>query len=258
MIDLHAHILPGLDDGPSREDESLEMCRQAVQDGIQQIVATPHMLDGSYNITKSDVLSKLDSFTPQLHAAGIPLTLLPGGDVHASPEIAANVEQDEVLTVADGKRYILLELPSQTVPTGIQEVVFQLRIAGIVPILSHPERNLAVQRDPNQLIDLAQSGVLFQITAGSLRGRFGRRARKCAARLLEQNLAHVIASDAHSATSRPPRLAAAREIATRIVGPDRATEMVLTNPQKVVAGEVIVPREPMPRRSLFAFRSRTS
>ena len=169
-----------------------------------------------------------------------------------TPDIVHCVERDEVLTVNDGKRYILLELPSQTVPIGIRETLFQLRVASITPILSHPERNLAVQRDTNLLVDLAEAGALFQITAHSLTGRFGRRAERCAASLLDQNLVHFIASDAHSSEGRVPRLSAACERAARSVGADAAGKLVRDNPQKIVAGEPFLAGEPRRRRSRFA------
>ena len=199
MIDLHCHILPGLDDGSRSAEESLAMVRLALQDGIRTIVATPHALDGVYNVLPAEITEGVAVFQKLLGARGLDLRVCVGADVHLSPGMAEKIKTGAVGTINDTGRYFLLELPPQTIPSGIKEEIFALKMQGITPIITHPERHPAILRDMNLLHDFISMGALSQITAMSLTGEFGEGVQRCSQELLKHRFVHIIASDAHSA-----------------------------------------------------------
>ncbi len=244
MIDLHCHILPHIDDGAQSLEESLEMCRLAANDGIKTIVATPHQQDGVFNNNAASILQQIETLQKALKDTDISLEILPGADVHIDVSTTENILNKKVMTINDNGRYFLLEFPAHSIPPNIDRIIFDLLLKNIVPILTHPERIGEVQENPNRIYDLLSSGVLSQITAMSLTGGFGRRAQKCAKLLLKHHLAHIIASDAHSATSRPPILSEGIRVASRIVGKEQAINMVTTIPQQIIRGETIFHIEP--------------
>jgi len=249
MIDIHCHILPGVDDGAKTLEESLEMCRMAAADGVTTIVGTPHQHDGVYNTPSATILAKVELLNAALKQAQIPLTILPGADVYIDVNTQEKIANGEIMTINRTKRYFLLEFPSHTLPANIENMVFNLMLKNIVPVLTHPERIGEVQQHPNRIYDLVSLGVLSQITAMSLTGGFGRHAQKCAKLLVEHNLAHIIASDAHSIDSRPPILSKGVKEAAKIVGNDAAQAMVTTIPQRVISGQPVEDLEaPVPIR----------
>lgn len=246
MIDLHCHILPGVDDGPSSLDESLAMARLAVEDGIHTIVATPHTLNGVYMNPIKEVTARVAAFQDALSENQIDLKLYPGADVHLCPDLLTRIESGDAGTINHAKKHILVELPSQTIPDGIKNEIFVLKLTGITPIISHPERNAIIQHDPVILYELLAMGALSQVTAMSLTGDFGTFVRGTAERLLRQRLVHVIASDAHSSDGRPPILSQAVNCAAEILGSDdEAKHMVTTVPAAILSGEPIDIPEPM-------------
>lgn len=245
MIDLHCHILPGLDDGPEDLETALEMARLAFADGIRAIVASPHALNGVYHNSRETILQKVLEFRGALKAAGIPMILLPGSDIHFDFELEERLNRQEVLAVND-RTYLLLELPRQFVPPDLKRTLFNLKVRGYFPILTHPERNLMMQEDPRVLGEFVSLGITAQITALSLTGGFGERARNCARQWLKQGWVHFLASDAHSPEIRPPLLSAALKAAVEIVGRERAVKMVTTWPEIVVLGR------PLPEEDLLS------
>ena len=244
MIDIHCHILPGVDDGAKTLEESLEMCRMAAADGVTTIVGTPHQHDGVYNTPSATILAKVQLLNAALKQAQIPLTILPGADVYIDVNTVDKITNGEIMTINQTKRYFLLEFPAHTLPTNIENIVFNLMLKNVVPILTHPERIGEVQQHPNRVYDLVSLGVLSQITAMSLTGGFGRHAQKCAKTLVEHNLAHIIASDAHSIESRPPILTKGVKEAAKIIGKEQALAMVTTIPQQVISGKPVEDLEP--------------
>jgi len=248
VVDLHAHILPELDDGPASVSEAIEMCRRAAEDGTTVIVATPHMLNGVHEVRREDVLKGVEQLQKHLDEAQIRLRILPGADVHAEPDICQRVRSGQVMTMADGGKYLMLDLGEEIVPPRIEEALFALHLEGITPILSHPERNLAVQEDPEALVRLVGAGNLAQVTAGSLTGEFGPRAARSARTLLERGLVHLVASDTHSPSRRPPGLSRAREAVARMVGEAQAAEIFDHRPSQIIAGRAVSVPEPVPTR----------
>lgn len=246
MIDLHCHILPGVDDGPRSVEESLIMAESALRDGVRTVVATPHMLNGLYENDLASVHAGLAALEQELAKRRLRLRLHVGGDVHAVPGMVEAVRNGSAVTVGDRRKYLLLELPSQSVPPGVKEEIFQLRIHGITPIITHPERNPVVSRDKDLLRELVEMGALAQVTAMSLTGDFGEAVRDTAEILLKRRLVHVMASDAHSPHDRPPVLSRGVEAAAGVLGrPDEAERMVTTIPEAILAGEPVEVPEPV-------------
>lgn len=236
MIDLHCHILPGLDDGPATMDESVAMCRVAAADGITTIVATPHYQPGKYVYTEEQFNGKLDALRRRLRSEELGVRVLPGAEVGISPELLQNLSKHRFLTVNANARYFMAEFLHDMVPPRWLEFLSPLNLSGKVPILAHPERSRWFASHGDDLARFVDYGGLVQITSGSLLGDAGSDVRDFTVTLLKRNLVHIIASDAHSADHRPPRLATAIRRASEIVGERRAMAMVTDGPAAILEG----------------------
>lgn len=198
MLDMHCHILPGIDDGARTWEDSLAMARAAAAAGVTHLVATPHYMEGTYENFRAQVLERVDQLRERLAGADIPLEVFPGTEAYLSPDLPARVRAGEVMTVNDGGRHLLVELPYVEVPSWAEDVLFQLQVQGVTPVIAHPERNRDLQRNPALLARWVERGVLAQLDAGSPAGRYGRAAREAAARFLARRLIHMAGSDAHA------------------------------------------------------------
>lgn len=236
MIDLHCHILPTIDDGAESLEISIEMARMAVADGISVIACTPHILPSVYDNNGPAIKSAVTALQKALDQAGIPLTLVSGADVHVATDLGAGLRDGRVLTL-NGSRYLLLEPPHHVLPPNLEDHIFKLHAAGYVTIVTHPERMSWIEASYPLIQRLVRSGVWMQLTAGSVMGRFGRRPRYWAERMLDEGLCHLLATDAHNTTSRPPFLAEAREVAAKRLGEQEATRLVIIRPQGVLNDE---------------------
>lgn len=245
MIDIHCHILPGLDDGAADLETSLEMCRLAADDGIEAIVCAMHA-DDHYAFDPELVERAIDEV--QQKTGGRP-RLYPGCDLHLSYEnVQSALNEPRRHTVNHGS-YLLAEFASLSIPPNIAQVFFQFRSRGMIPVITHPERNTWLQNSGAQIIDWVQAGSLVQITAGSLLGDFGRRAARFCRWLLERQLVHFVATDAHNATTRPPLLKKAYELVAREYGPLLADRIFREYPTYAVEnrlfdGEPQIAQEP--------------
>jgi protein-tyrosine phosphatase len=264
MIDLHNHILPGLDDGARTSEESMQMCRISYRDGVRTIVATPHTL-GSYENDRSAIVSKVRELNEAIAECGLQnaecgvekdsnsairipnseFRILPGADVHLCERTLLHFDQGRLTTINDGGRFLLIEFPSQGIPHRAEEVLFQLMARGIIPVITHPERNLGIGQNPKRYYEMIRAGCLGQVTAMSVTGEFGPKVRKVAEQLLTNRLVHFIASDAHSANGRPPVLSSAVRVVERLLGEEEARRMVTEYPQAVLEG--IRPQVPEPK-----------
>ncbi len=257
MIDIHTHILPGLDDGAADIQESLDMARIALADGIHTMIASPHTLNGVYPNTRARILASLGELRAALSKEGVEIKLAPGSEAHLNPDMVEKVAAGETITLNDNQRYLLLEFPFHSIPPGAKQEIFQLQLKGFTPILAHAERNVAFQQQFERLYEFVGMGCLVQITAMSITGELGRDTRLCAQKMLECRLAHIIASDAHSAAHRPPVLSAGLKKAAKILGdPDEAEEMVAQRPASILTGEKIIipePQQPPKKRWFFQF-----
>ena len=238
MIDIHTHILPTIDDGPTTMTESLEMCRIAVNDGIKKMIATPHVQNGMYDLDANKVLEKIHLLNQLVKQEGLDLVIFPGAEVHLSDRLldAEILKESSILTLNGGRKYILLEFPFQWVPSGTEHVIFKLRSMGFTPILPHLERNFKIQRDPSMIRHFAEMGAILQVTAQSITGDFDAAPMKCALWMLKNNLVHVIASDAHSPAGRPPILTKALKVVSDKLGEEAAKKMVLEHPRMILEG----------------------
>ncbi len=242
MIDLHSHILPDLDDGAATWEDSLEMARMAVADGIRTMVASPHLFrHRAINLAevnpKGEILDKIREFKQKLAAAGLDLEILPGCDFPLCFEGLQLLENNEILTINEGGHFLLLEFPDSSLPPATEDICFRLTSKGITPIITHPERHFIFQEMPQKLSRLIDLGCLVQLTAASLTGGFGRQVARAARDMLRKGYCHILASDAHSPSFRPPLLSQALEAASSLVGQTRALAMVTTTPEKIIKGE---------------------
>ncbi len=207
MIDLHSHILRGIDDGARTLEDSLDIARSAVADGITVISGTPHVRDDWP--TDAGVMEyRVAELRAELQSAGIALDIRTGGEIAVEWLTKLPVEELRRFGLG-GSRYLLVEMPYYGWPLGLPDVLFSMRAQGFAPVLAHPERNAEVQAHPERLVQLVESGVLVQITAASVDGRIGKRAQECGLRLIQGGLAHLLASDAHHASVRAVGMAAA-------------------------------------------------
>lgn len=237
MIDIHAHILPGLDDGPDSWEETLEMCRIARRDGITGIVASPHIREGIWDNTREGIEEKVSELNDRLDGR-LDIEVLCGAEVHAAPNLAKKVKSGVIPTINDNG-YMSLELPVELVPPHIEDLIFELRLAKIRPVIAHVERCGWIKREFERIGRFVEMGALIQITAMSMTGEFGRTARAMCVKLLKRGLVHVIASDCHDSGLRAPVLSKAVREAAGVVGEVEALKMVDETPWKIVRGEEI-------------------
>jgi len=264
MIDLHTHILPGLDDGVKTLEESIKMCWMSFRDGVRTIVATPHTLNGLYLNDRDIILKKVDELNEALIHCGMRISdcgiknskseidfssinsefripnsefrILPGSDVRLCENTLSHLDQGKVMTISDSKKYLFLEFPFQGIPHQAEEIIFQVMQRGMIPIITHPERNIELGQRPRRYYEMIRKGCLGQVTAMSLTGELGPRIKQVAERLLTNRLIHFIASDAHSLDGRPPILSEAVRVAGKIVGKEEAQKMVTEYPQAILDG----------------------
>lgn len=233
MIDLHCHILPGIDDGAPDLELSFAMARCAVEDGITVTACTPHQMPGYYENLGPDIRTHVGVLQAALDEAEIPLRLIPGADVHLVPDLVSGLKSGRLLTLADS-RYFLFEPPHNVAPPRMDMAVFDAMAVGYHPIITHPERLRWIEDNYALMRRLVEGGAWMQITAGSVTGRFGKRALYWAERMLDEGLVHILATDAHNMRSRNPVLSEAVEAVSRRLGEEAARDMVLTRPQAVL------------------------
>ncbi len=230
MIDIHCHILPGIDDGADRLQTSLDMATMAARDGITTIIATPHT-DG-VTVNRTVVQQAVDRLNIELANHGIDL------EVVAGYEIPAHLVCDLQSHTIAGSCYILVEFPHQYLPEDAAETLYALVQAGRKPIIAHPERNGSVLHNPDLLRELVAVGSMIQLTAASVTGDFGPDILHCANYLLRNQLVHFLATDSHSPTFRKPVLSPARKAAARLIGREEADRLVIDNPKAILAETV--------------------
>jgi protein-tyrosine phosphatase len=249
MIDLHSHILPGVDDGPATIEESLEIARRAAADGVRVIAATPHVRD-DYPTSAETMERLVGEVRAAIHEADIPIDVRPGGEI--AIDWLDRLSDDDVgrFGLGGSPRYLLVEFPYSGWPLSLHEWVFRLVTREITPVIAHPERNADVQRNPEELRPLVDAGALVQITAASVDGRIGRSSRAAAAELLDRGLAHLLASDAHTADVREAGLAGAVDA---LEDPDLARWLTLEVPMAIVT-DAPVPHRPEAKKRRFLRR----
>ncbi len=259
LIDLHAHIVPAVDDGAKSFEESLQMLQMAAADGIETIVATPHVFSAHNTIKDIEaIFNQAQAFVEQLNRRPDPLNLqvLQGAEVFFTSNVMEYLKEFGEPLALNGSCYFLLEFPFEFVFPGTRDFIFNVLAEGWIPIIVHPERNKVIQRNPVILYDLVKTGALIQVNAGSLKGLFGEDAMVTSFQLLHHNLVHVIASDAHSPKRRPPGLSFVHSTLEN-EGIEIADLLVYDNPRAILANEAITdigePIDPRKKSKFFDF-----
>ncbi|OIM25241.1 tyrosine protein kinase [Oenococcus oeni] len=239
LVDIHAHLLPRADDGSDSMTTSLQLAKEAVKEGIHTIIASPNQMDGRYINDADKVLSDVDNLNNTLKRVGIDLKILPGQEIRLSDQFLPAFDQGRLLTLANSKKYMLIELPNNNVPQVIDQVINKLREHNITIIIAHPERNLALLNDPKELNILAKKGVLFQVTSSSINGFFGKQVADFSLAMLRRGFVTTIASETHGITSdQHYHLADAYSIADKLIGEGK-TNIIKKNAVRVVEGEPV-------------------
>ncbi|MFB6466847.1 tyrosine-protein phosphatase [Cytobacillus sp. Hz8] len=248
MIDIHCHILPSIDDGPRDFASVIEMANQAVAIGVTDLFATPHHLNGRYENTKQEILEGVRVLNQILQNESIPLNVHGGQELRLHREIFQSLNENEILTLDNQGKYLLLELPTQEVPSYTLDIVYELLLKGIIPIIAHPERNAMFQEDPELLFELVQEGALTQLTSSSILGHFGKKAKSFSFKIIEHHLVHFVATDAHNLDSRNFNLHKAYEIIKTKFG-IKTNFYFIENAKQLMNGKKILIEEPARIRS---------
>ncbi|GEN36012.1 MULTISPECIES: tyrosine-protein phosphatase [Aneurinibacillus] len=246
-VDIHNHILWGLDDGAQTPEDTLALAKDAVQNGITHVIATPHHRDGKYDNPASVILQRVDEANRLLEDNKIPLTILPGMELHLYGEIVQDFQaaHQTLITLNQTQLYVLIELPYDHVPAYTQRLLFDLQVEGYVPIIAHPERNHDIRERPSILHRMVEKGALAQLTAASVAGEFSSKYQGISRKLIEHNLIHFIASDAHNIARRGFALKAAYEWIDRKLG-GQYTDFFKENARLLVSGQDIAVPAPRP------------
>ena len=253
MIDIHAHILYGLDDGAKDEKASIEMLRMAEAEGIENIIATPHYIAGYMENDSSIVYKRCEELKKKIKELNIGVDIYPGNEVFIDSNLIEMFEQKIVCSL-NNSRYILFELPMVNIPHCLKTVVYRARIRDYVPIIAHPERNKKIYKNPNVVEDLINRGALIQVNSGSLTGLYGKKVYEASHYLLEKAMIHFISSDAHSCQGRAPRLLECKELVTGKMG-EEVSQIIFEHNAKAVLNDGRIktynPKKQEPKKKIF-------
>lgn len=239
LIDIHCHILAGIDDGAQTVDESIIMAKAAMQDGIKIIVATPHVQSGIFDNRKSTILEKVRKLNMELKALGIDILVLPGAEYRLEANLPQRLADGELMTLNNKGRHILIEFPSNLIPPFAENILYEIQLQGVTPIIAHPERNTAIIGCPDIMIAYTKREILAQITSASITGFFGKSIEKAAWKLMNSGAGHFLGSDGHSPTGRKPLLSKAfREVEKRL-GSDYSELVANRNSNLMLRGHYV-------------------
>ncbi|MBO0602556.1 capsular biosynthesis protein [Sporosarcina sp. E16_3] len=243
MIDMHSHILFGVDDGPKTIEDTLRILEQAAQEGITDMIATPHAFSPHFHVPRNEIEGQIELLKDVVQAAKIPITLHTGQEVRLCEDLVEKLLMGDALTLANS-RYLLLELPTQSVPAYTVNIIQSLLGEGIIPIIAHPERNRAIAEKPERLERLVRHGALAQITAGSVAGHFGKNIQKLSLQLIEANLIHTYGSDVHNVMTRPALFEKGLDYLEKKKLQDNA-DILLENNERILRDEYLELLEPI-------------
>lgn len=238
LVDLHCHILPGVDDGSKDLQMSLDLAKVAVDQGITHSLLTPHHMDGQYTNHKQAVISETADFQKALDAKKIPLTVFPSQEVHLTGELMKAIAADDVLFMDETNKYLLLELPHDGIPEYAEDMIFDLITRGMIPVIAHPERNQGIQITPERLYEFVKMGCLTQLTASSYVGVFGKKVQELTEKIIKANLGFTFASDAHNFKGRRFLMKEAFEKLEAEEGKNKA-ELFNTNAKNIMNGDSV-------------------
>ncbi len=239
MYDLHAHILPGVDDGAKTVEDTIAMARVAAETGPLEMLCTPHRKDITENFSVAYIQDLIAKMNAELKAQNIGLQFLLGMENHLDIDLPAEFVAGRALKI-NGSRYALVELPFFGKANFIEDTLFKIQLQGITPVLAHPERLECFQKEPDLLAKFVESGMLSQVTAGSVVGHFGEKVKKITNGMLKRGLVHILSSDTHFPHGpRSPKLPPGVEAAALIVGKERAHAMVVDTPRAILRNEIV-------------------
>lgn len=242
MIDIHSHILPGVDDGAKDEQASLDMARVAIDEGITQIVATPHHKNGNFDNYRDEIITNVAILNELFDVNGLELTVLPGQEVRIYGEVIDDYHHKELQTVNDSK-YMLIEFPFSSVPRYADQLFYDMQMEGIQPVIVHPERNKELLNNHEKMYNFIKAGVLSQVTTGSVLGKFGKEIQDFSQQLIESNLTHFVSSDAHNTTSRGFYMRDAYQYIQDEIDPEAAF-MFMENAELLIDDQNVYRNEP--------------
>jgi len=234
MIDLHSHILHNIDDGAQTLEESVNMMRASESAGVSDVLATPHTYEEP---SDTDIIKIKNRFAELTHAIvreGIRTRLHLGAEIYMHPNLPTIVDKYPELTINGARKFLLVELPGQGVPFYAENIIFQMAVRGIIPVIAHPERCLSIQKNPQILVHLIQKGAQTQMNAGSLLGHYGRQAQKTAKKCLKLNLIHIIASDMHRLPRKGHPMVDAKKTVLKFVDEQAYFRMIKTTPESFI------------------------
>lgn len=236
-IDIHSHIIPGIDDGARDESVALKMLKMAQQSGTGHIIATPHYVYGNTRYGFATIIEKCEALNRLAASAGINITVYPGCEVFITPELIELYEQGLIGTLANSC-YMLVEFPMMSIPSYTDNVLYNLQLKGITPIIAHPERYSEIQYDSERLKSFIDRGILAQVNSGSITGVYGRESKKSVMRIIKEGLVQFVASDAHSASGRNPDMSKAAAIIEKKYGSKMRNDLFSLNPTKIINIEI--------------------
>lgn len=252
LVDLHSHILPGVDDGSPDIEHSLALAQAAVDDGITHMLLTPHHMDGKYVNHKEDVIKKTNKFQQALTENKIPLKVFPGQEVHINDRLLEAIDNDDILFADENNRYLMLELPHTHVPEYFMKNIFpELRNRGITPIIVHPERNQEIQRTPDLLYEMVNKGCLTQLTASSYLNVFGKEVTEFTQKIIDADLGFTFSSDAHNLKGRKTRMTKAYEKLYKVS--EKKANQYWENGKMILNGEDVTLQQIKPIKTKFSF-----
>ncbi|HFC9126681.1 TPA: tyrosine-protein phosphatase [Enterococcus faecium] len=251
MIDLHCHILPGVDDGAENLKESIAMAEKAIQQGITHILCTPHHNNGKYSNKKSQVISLVDSLQVELEKRQLSLKLLEGQEVRITGTLIEDIHRGEILFTDLGDKYLLIEFPTLEVPLYTEQIFFELLQLGKIPVIVHPERNAYFRKNPNHLVPFLDMGCLAQLTAPSYVGVFGKDIQKTAKLMVKHNLVQMAASDAHGVSKRTFYLKECYEQISKEFGKEKVVQMKQVARDLINGDEISYPVYESVKKKIF-------
>lgn len=238
LVDIHCHILPGIDDSSKSWESSINLAKEAVKDGVTHAICTPHTLNGRYTNHKDDIIWLTDQYQQRLDEAKVPLTVFPGQEVRLSGDLISSLDNDDILFCDEDGTYMLLEFPSEDVPTYAQDTIFKIMQRGITPIIVHPERNSRILKEPKILQSMLEQGCLVQITASSYTGVFDKKIEDMSRKFIAAGQGRTFASDAHDLPRRQYQLSKAYQKMSQEFGKDLAKQWQ-DNARSIINGDPV-------------------
>lgn len=254
MIDIHSHILPGIDDGSKEIEMSIQILKEARQAGVRDIILTPHYIQDYYENTKEKVETLLPKLQAEIEKEQIDINLYPGNEIYITPEMHQLVKEG-IVTTLNNSKYVLFELPMQNHVVYVKDMIFNLLALGYIPVIAHPERYTYVQENPNMLYELIEIGALFQSNIGSVLGAYGKKEKATALLLLKHHMIHFLASDTHRPNTFYPKIEEVFRQLEKQISKTDIQNLLEQNPRKILENGKIEIEEPIPiKKGIFGYK----